>query len=346
MRKNKKNIARIRRTQDKLEKAFLKVSKEYFDKVFSKFMTDILPIVKAKDFKRVTGLTLDLSGFNSLLYYYLIKCKEGGRSSGIIECLELKNYWQRRKKNLDQTGGLLNENFFNFLFVHLTGADDLFANSFSIVPRDALNYYKDYSLFLTGVIEEDLLKKAKQTIISSIENGLSIEDTKSFLGNIFRDFEGARLENIARTEMNKAFTGGRIDAFTAPEMEGFIVAVEFTAILDSRTTEICGERHGLVFKIDDEWLKANTPPLHYQCRSTLLPVDKYSLAIEPGLEEKFEAGIPADIPEPLPGFGGTPAKPSTAKKKKRSYDKVETPGKTDKEIWGVDDFEFSFLEMY
>jgi len=78
---------------------------------------------------------------------------------------------------------------------------------------------------------------------------------------------------------------GRLEGFKAPELKGFIKAVEFSAILDSRTTDICEARDGLILAIDDPRLSANTPPLHYQCRSILVPVDKYSM-IEEGLEEK------------------------------------------------------------
>jgi hypothetical protein len=35
---------------------------------------------------------------------------------------------------------------------------------------------------------------------------------------------------------------GRLESYESPALKGFIVAVEFSAILDSRTSDICEDR--------------------------------------------------------------------------------------------------------
>jgi SPP1 gp7 family putative phage head morphogenesis protein len=78
----------------------------------------------------------------------------------------------------------------------------------------------------------------------------------------------ARLENIARTNISDALNQGRQALFGAPELKGFVVAYEYSAILDDRTSEICEHLHGKILKDFGEY----TPPNHYQCRSLLVPV--------------------------------------------------------------------------
>ena len=54
-----------------------------------------------------------------------------------------------------------------------------------------------------------------------------------------------------------------------------VIGVEFSAIMDDRTTEICSSRHGLVMRLDDARLAENTPPCHVNCRSMLLALTVY-----------------------------------------------------------------------
>jgi uncharacterized protein with gpF-like domain len=79
-------------------------------------------------------------------------------------------------------------------------------------------------------------------------------------------------------------------------VEKVIPGFEFVAIMDDRTTEICAERNGVVFT--REQLDTGfdiIPPLHYNCRSTLVGVfdDEYA-----GPSEK-ELKAPV-----MEGFGG------------------------------------------
>lgn len=82
-----------------------------------------------------------------------------------------------------------------------------------------------------------------------------------------------RVEMIARTETTKMFNFGRIETFRENAKNGGVTkAVKFSSILDERVTEICRSRHGLVLALDDPRIDENTPPLHINCRSILLPV--------------------------------------------------------------------------
>jgi len=81
-----------------------------------------------------------------------------------------------------------------------------------------------------------------------------------------------RLQTVIRTNSFEAVNEGRFNYFTDPELGGFVTALEYSAILDSRTTTICSELDGKVYPLrSDEWEKYR-PPNHYNCRSLLVPV--------------------------------------------------------------------------
>ena len=81
-----------------------------------------------------------------------------------------------------------------------------------------------------------------------------------------------RIEAIARTEITRADTYGRLISM---KRDDEVIGVEFSAILDDRTTDICESRNGLIMRLDDPRLPENTPPCHVQCRSMLLPLTVY-----------------------------------------------------------------------
>lgn len=127
---------------------------------------------------------------------------------------------------------------------------------------------------LQGKWERELDEEVQAVIAEGLAQGLTRRDISKRLAKVFPRFQKYRLENIARTETSSAYNAGRLDTMLANK---FIKAFQFTAILDDRTTDICEGRHGRIMLLDDPNLTANTPPLHFQCRSTIIPIDKFDL---------------------------------------------------------------------
>lgn len=85
----------------------------------------------------------------------------------------------------------------------------------------------------------------------------------------------AYLETLVRTNTFEAVNEARFAMFEDPALEGLIVAYEYSAILDDRTTEICESLDGSVYSNDsDVWNGSPryVPPNHYNCRSLLIPI--------------------------------------------------------------------------
>lgn len=69
------------------------------------------------------------------------------------------------------------------------------------------------------------------------------------------------------TEMNRILNENLVSIY---QLLG-IKNVEFSAVLDSKTSYICTSHHGRVYPIDELIVGITQPPLHPNCRSILLP---------------------------------------------------------------------------
>lgn len=79
----------------------------------------------------------------------------------------------------------------------------------------------------------------------------------------------SRASTIFRTETTKYFAQAQISYYKDnPKIIGFL----YDTIRDSRRTSVCKSRHGVIFRPGTNLLKQNTPPLHYNCRSHIIPL--------------------------------------------------------------------------
>ena len=80
-------------------------------------------------------------------------------------------------------------------------------------------------------------------------------------------------ENQAKTLTRTSITSTQTTALkkVAESNSDVIKGFLFTAVLDSRTSPICSFHNGNLYSTDD---KRFTPPLHWNCRSSLIPVIK------------------------------------------------------------------------
>ncbi len=149
--------------------------------------------------------------------------------------------------------------------------------SFSLkVDRDRLafiseDFFKIKSFKVAGKLSDDLLAIISNVIASGIKGGktfatieeeiylavggagfLTKEDYRKALGaaidpNIKNT--QARIDTMLRTNGFEAINEARYSYFTDPQLQGFVQALEYSAIMDSRTTQICqhldGETHAI-----------------------------------------------------------------------------------------------------
>lgn len=79
------------------------------------------------------------------------------------------------------------------------------------------------------------------------------------------------LKNYLQTEYNLAVTGAQMAAKWRKIVAdaGTLPLLQFEAVLDARTTEICRPLHGTTLPINHPFWKRFYPPNHFNCRSTV-----------------------------------------------------------------------------
>lgn len=112
---------------------------------------------------------------------------------------------------------------------------------------------------------------------------------------VSEDAAAAYLDTLARTNLFEAMNEARFAEFTDPAVADFVEGLEYSAILDERTTHICESLDGAQYRADNEaiWDKYR-PPNHYNCRSLLIPITT--------LDDWDGVESPAPTVEPQEGF--------------------------------------------
>lgn len=116
--------------------------------------------------------------------------------------------------------------------------------------------------------KDALVKHIKQNLTAGIIRGDSIQkmarQLKKDLNVLYY-----QAERLVRTETNYAMNQGHLKGY---EDSGVVEKYEFLAAIDSRTSKLCKDQNGKVYKLSDATVGVNYPPLHPNCRSTVIPV--------------------------------------------------------------------------
>lgn len=146
-----------------------------------------------------------------------------------------------------------------------------------VIPERAVRWIDKWTDYFGSDYYDSLTAEVVRILRDTLAEGLSEPEVMEALKSVLvgEEYGPARLRVIARTNATTAYNQGRIEQFRGDKE--FVPAVEFIAILDDRVTDECESRHGMIFGIDSKELASNTPPLHYNCRSILVPVDRYTL---------------------------------------------------------------------
>lgn len=102
----------------------------------------------------------------------------------------------------------------------------------------------------------------------------------------------SRVNTMVRTNTFEAINEARYSYFTDPGLGGYVQALEYSAILDVRTTSICRHLDGSTYRVKSDVWSEYKPPNHYNCRSLLVPVTK---------DDTWTESDPPDV-EPQRGF--------------------------------------------
>ncbi len=142
-----------------------------------------------------------------------------------------------------------------------------------------------------NTVNNTTLKAIRNKLGKGIEAGESVTKVRKRLVKYFDgDDIRNRTELIARTETNWAYYEGAVDGY---KQSGVVKAKEWLTAQDDRLCEFCEPMNGRIVGIDNSWFKTGEnfegneggklsfsyedighPPLHPQCRCTIIPVLK------------------------------------------------------------------------
>lgn len=118
-------------------------------------------------------------------------------------------------------------------------------------------------------ITQSLGDDIRASILKMIEDNKLYTSPIPELARSVEEFYGRqryRAERFARTFINTVYNNTHTETY---RRSGVVQYVQFTAYLDDRTSQICRLMHGTIIEV--EKAGAIQPPLHFNCRSRLIP---------------------------------------------------------------------------
>jgi SPP1 gp7 family putative phage head morphogenesis protein len=163
---------------------------------------------------------------------------------------------------------------------------DIFPDEFeAILDVEAFKMVGDYSA--------DLNKRATNKLIKGIKDGLSEGELVRGLKSELTDFSDRWVSTMVRTKTTEIYNTSRKTLWeTDPLIKQIVVAYTFSAVMDDRTSDVCASLDGNVYEVGS-FIDRVTPPLHFNCRSILVPVTRfedYKASKEPTLESLKQKG--------------------------------------------------------
>lgn len=157
---------------------------------------------------------------------------------------------------------------------------------------------------VSGLASVALVTEVHEAIDQALAVGTTLADFRREIGPKLAAAWGApnapRMETIFRTNVQTAYNAGRYDQMSSPAMRRMRPFWRYVSILDGRTTATCAPLNNTVRPADDAFWLDHWPPLHFNCRSTVVSLSRAQAAEVGGVTPVPEHADPGD------GFGGPP----------------------------------------
>lgn len=145
----------------------------------------------------------------------------------------------------------------------------------SLVPDDFIKIIEAESFKLVGDYATDVTKRAKNTLMDAIKNGVTEGEIVKLLRDELSENTDKWIRTVVRTKTTEFYNSARRSYWENDSIAKQLVeAYQFSAIMDERTSEICKHLDQKIFSLDSDVSRV-TPPLHFNCRSLLVPLTKF-----------------------------------------------------------------------
>ena len=132
------------------------------------------------------------------------------------------------------------------------------------IPREAIKKIIEYPY--AGKMFSDRIWDNKDALVKYIQQDLTVgiirgDSIQKMARQLKKDLNVLyyQAERLVRTETNYAMNQGHLKGYAD---SGVVEKYEFLAAIDSRTSKLCKNQNGKVYKLSDAVVGVNFPPLH------------------------------------------------------------------------------------
>ena len=232
--------------------------------------------------KMDSGLSAIVLGTKPLIRDAVASLKQQVRELRIVQEADIAAVSELRVPGAKKIGKEINSELRSvFSDAFQEGAHELDRRKDHAAPLPAekfMDFLEAESMQYVGDWEYEISQRLRLKLQAAIKDGTPMEAVLDEFAEEAFDYSDESMERYARTKLTEVMNRGRLAHF---EDSGVVQGYQYSAVLDDRTSEICEGLDGKTFKSGDEPI----PPLHFNCRSLLVPITIYE-----DLEPDQEAG--------------------------------------------------------
>ena len=142
------------------------------------------------------------------------------------------------------------------------------------IPREAIKKIIEYPY--AGKMFSDRIWDNKDALVKYIQQDLTVgiirgDSIQKMARQLKKDLKVLyyQAERLVRTETNYAMNQAHLKGY---KDSGVVEKYEFLAAHDKRTSKLCRDLDGEMFELSKAVVGENCPPMHPNCRSTVVPV--------------------------------------------------------------------------
>lgn len=142
------------------------------------------------------------------------------------------------------------------------------------IPREAIKKIIEYPY--AGKMFSDRIWDNKDALVKYIQQDLTVgiirgDSIQKMARQLKKDLNVLyyQAERLVRTEINYAMNQAHLKGY---KDSGVVEKYEFLAAHDKRTSKLCRDLDGEMFELSKAVVGENYPPMHPNCRSTVVPV--------------------------------------------------------------------------
>ena len=177
----------------------------------------------------------------------------------------------------------------------------------------AVEYFEARGFYIANVTNADLLAAVEEEISKAMEGGVTLEEFKDTVDDIFTTsgfdpLAPFHIKTVFQTNLHLNYQGGRFNQMKAPAVVKARPYWRLVAVRDGNTRPSHWAMHGKIFPHDHKFWQIWYPPNGYNCRCTVVTVSERELKRYGWqVEEKDPTGLLYEPVDPVTG-GRMPAR--------------------------------------